>query len=111
MRLHSPAECSRRRALANRRSLRGTRMTTNLPNVVKLLGWCVAVTAIAGIAGARQHPSQTAKVIVDAGRAGCRVDLDAGAAGTTDPAGKLTIADVDPGDHYLHVLCPGKPEA
>jgi Flp pilus assembly protein TadD len=63
------------------------------------------------VASARERQPQTAKVVVLAGRAGCRVDMDADAAGTTDAAGNLTIADVDPGDHYIHLRCPGKPAA
>jgi tetratricopeptide (TPR) repeat protein len=50
-------------------------------------------------------------VAVQAGEAGCLVDLDADAAGVTDAAGNLLIPDVDPGDHYIHVRCPGKTEA
>jgi tetratricopeptide (TPR) repeat protein len=63
------------------------------------------------VAPARERQPQTAKVLVQAGRAGCRVDMDADAAGTTDAAGNLTIADVDPGDHYIHLRCPGKAAA
>jgi Flp pilus assembly protein TadD len=39
------------------------------------------------------------------------VDLDADAAGTTDATGNLNIANVEPGDHYIHVRCQGMPEA
>jgi Flp pilus assembly protein TadD len=28
----------------------------------------------------------------------------------SDASGKLTIMNVDPGDHYIHVRCAGKPE-
>jgi tetratricopeptide (TPR) repeat protein len=73
--------------------------------------WCLALAMSFGVASAREREPQTAKVIVQAGRAGCQVDLDAAAAGTTDGAGNLMIAEVDPGDHYLHVRCPGKSEA
>jgi tetratricopeptide (TPR) repeat protein len=66
---------------------------------------------IFGAASARERQAQTAKVVVQAGRAGCQVDLDADAARATDASGNLTITDVDPGDHYIHVRCPGKPEA
>ena len=72
---------------------------------------CLVFTATFAMASTREHQPQAAKVVVQAGQAGCRVDLDADAAGTTDATGKLTIADVDPGDHYLHVRCPGKSEA
>jgi tetratricopeptide (TPR) repeat protein len=60
---------------------------------------------------ARERKVLTATVAVQAGRAGCRVDLDADAAGVTDTHGNLIVADVDPGDHYIHIRCPDKPEA
>jgi tetratricopeptide (TPR) repeat protein len=77
----------------------------------KYLAWWLAFAAAFGVAAAREQHSQTATVIVQAGGPGCRVDLDADAKGATDASGKLTIMDVDPGDHYVHVRCPGKPEA
>jgi len=85
-------------------------MTRISQKMLKHLTWCAALVATMGIAGARQHQVQTAKVIVDAGVAGCQVELDAAVAGTTDATGNLTIADVDPGDHYIHVRCPDKAE-
>lgn len=39
------------------------------------------------------------------------MDLDADTVGVTNSAGNLIIAAVDPGDHYVHVRCPGNPEA
>ena len=60
---------------------------------------------------AREREPQTGRVDVQAGRAECLVDLDADAAGTTDASGNLMISNVDPGDHYIHVRCPGIPEA
>ena len=86
-------------------------MTRMLRKTFKCLTWWLALAAACGAALARERQSQTATVVVEAGRAGCRVDLDADAAGITDLAGKATIVDVDPGDHYLHVRCPGQPEA
>ncbi|MGD1101930.1 MAG: tetratricopeptide repeat protein [Terriglobia bacterium] len=77
----------------------------------KFLTWFLGLAVAFGVASARERQAQTAKVVVQPGRPGCRVDLDAEAAGATDAAGNLTIADVDPGDHYIHVRCPGKPEA
>ncbi len=77
----------------------------------KYLAGGLAFAAAIAVAPARERQPETAKVIVQAGQPGCRVDLDADNAGTTDPAGNLTIANVDPGDHYVHVDCPGKPEA
>ncbi len=79
--------------------------------MVKYLTWFLALAVTCAAAMARERKAQTAKVAIQAGQAGCRVDLDADAAGSTDAAGNLIIADVDPGDHYLHIHCPGKPEA
>jgi len=79
--------------------------------MLKYLTCCLALAVTSGVARPREQQPQTAKVVVQAGRPGCRVDLDASAAGTTDAAGNLIMADVDPGDHYIHVDCPGKPEA
>jgi tetratricopeptide (TPR) repeat protein len=72
-------------------------------------GFLVMVMAL-GWALAREHEPLTAKIVIQTGRATCQVDLDADAARTTDASGKLTVPNVDPGDHYLHVRCPGVPE-
>jgi len=77
----------------------------------KYLICCLALAATIAVALARERQPETAKVIIQAGGAGCRVDLDADNAGTTDATGNLTITGVDPGDHYVHLDCPGKPEA
>jgi Flp pilus assembly protein TadD len=39
------------------------------------------------------------------------VDVDAQTVGKTDAAGNLIVKDVEAGDHYLHVRCPGQEEA
>ena len=72
---------------------------------------CIAIIATTGIATARERAPITATVLVQAGQPGCRVDLDGEAAGTSNAAGNLTIQNVEPGDHYAHVQCPGEPEA
>ena len=86
-------------------------MTGILPKCFKCLSWCLALPLLSGPAWAREHQAPTAKVVVQSGQAGCHVELDADAKGATDAKGNLIILDVDPGDHYLHVRCPGKPEA
>ena len=53
-------------------------------------------------------PGTVSVVVVDSGLAGCKVDLDGAAAGTTDTNGTVRIEDVEPGDHYVHVQCPGQ---
>jgi len=50
----------------------------------------------------------SATVLVDSGLAGCKVDVDGEAAGVTSAQGTVSIKEVDPGDHYLHVQCPGQ---
>jgi tetratricopeptide (TPR) repeat protein len=74
------------------------------------LTWCLALAATLGIVGAKEHHADTSRILVQAGGPGCRVELDSVAKGTTDATGKLTIANIDPGDHYVHVACSGKAE-
>ncbi len=82
-----------------------------MPKMSESLTWLLVFATTLGVALARERQPTAAKVIVQAGHAGCPVDLDADTVGTTDAAGKLILADVDPGDHYIHVRCPDKPEA
>lgn len=86
---------------------RGSRIK---PKFLYFATCCLWIAAPHGRASTRERASQAAKVSVQAGQPGCRVDLDADSAGVTDTAGNLTIATVEPGDHYLHLHCPGKPE-
>jgi hypothetical protein len=72
---------------------------------------CLALPISLEFSAAREREPTTAKILVQASHPGCRVDLDADTVGTTDGAGNLTIAGVEPGDHYLHIRCPEKPEA
>ena len=58
---------------------------------------------------AKHENSATVSVIT--GVPECKVDVDGDEAGVTDIEGRLTIKDADPGDHYVHVLCPGQREA
>jgi Flp pilus assembly protein TadD len=64
-------------------------------------GLCVLTTA-------REREAQSAQVTVQGGHEGCLVELDAQAAGKTNADGKLVIPEVEPGDHYLHIDCPGE---
>jgi len=49
-----------------------------------------------------------AMVVVNSGLAGCKVDLDGVEAGMTNNQGTLTVEDVEPGAHYVHVQCAGQ---
>jgi tetratricopeptide (TPR) repeat protein len=82
-----------------------------LPDVPKPLIWGITLTMTFFGASAREHPPQSAQATVQAGRGGCRVELDSEVVGTTDAKGNLLIPDVEPGDHYVHVDCPGETEA
>jgi len=55
----------------------------------------------------KEIPPSTATVEVRAAQEGCAVDLDSGAPSKTGADGSLTFAGVEPGDHYLHIECPG----
>ena len=41
---------------------------------------------------------------------GCSVDLDDQRVGKTNDDGLLVLQEVEPGDHYLHLRCPGEEE-
>ena len=77
----------------------------------RYLAICLFLPVITGIATERARVQEIASVVLQTGAADCRVDFDSKAIGVTGPSGKITITDVDPGDHYLHVRCPGKSEA
>jgi hypothetical protein len=49
-----------------------------------------------------------AQVTMRAGGPGCLVDIDGQGLGKTDGHGLLVKPDVEPGDHYLHLRCPGE---
>jgi len=49
-------------------------------------------------------------VTVRARGPGCSVDLDDQRVGKTNDDGLLVLQEVEPGDHYLHLRCPGEEE-
>jgi TPR repeat/Tetratricopeptide repeat len=53
---------------------------------------------------------KSASVTVVAGNFGCKVDIDGAGSGVTGTDGKLLILGVEPGDHYIHIDCPGREE-
>ncbi len=57
----------------------------------------------------RKHPAKTATLIVQAAKPGCRVDVDGASAGVTNAQGRVTISDVEPSAHYLHIKCGSDP--
>jgi tetratricopeptide (TPR) repeat protein len=58
----------------------------------------------------RETEPQPARVVIHAGLKGCAADLDSVRKGETDTQGALILSDVEPGDHYIHVRCPGQVE-
>jgi len=59
----------------------------------------------------REQTSQAfAHVTVRARLPGCLADLDGESVGKTDKNGVLFVPEVEPGDHYLHLRCPGEEE-
>jgi hypothetical protein len=77
-----------------------------------LLGLCViaSATSFAVPRGREKERPTVASVDVRVRHAGCKVDLDDSTVGETGAEGVLLLAAVEPGDHYIHVDCPGQPE-
>jgi tetratricopeptide (TPR) repeat protein len=77
-----------------------------------LLVLCMVASATSPAAprGHEKPQPTVATVDVRIGHAGCKVDLDDSTVGETDADGVLLLAAVEPGDHYIHVDCPGQPE-
>jgi tetratricopeptide (TPR) repeat protein len=54
----------------------------------------------------REAPPLLATLEVQVGQKDCSVDLDSGAPSKTGESGTIVIGSVEPGDHYIHVVCP-----
>jgi hypothetical protein len=54
---------------------------------------------------AKEQPPQFTQVNVQTAREGCTVELDSTLVGKTGTTGVLELAEVEPGDHYVHVRC------
>ena len=67
---------------------------------------CAALAATTVLASERE--TRPAQVTLRAGRPGCDVEVDGTAVGKTESRGDLTLPEVDPSDHYIHVRCPGE---
>ena len=55
----------------------------------------------------KNAPPAPARVEVRVGIEGCSIDIDSGEAMKTGDAGHLVLESVEPGEHYLHIDCPG----
>jgi tetratricopeptide (TPR) repeat protein len=58
----------------------------------------------------RPQEVATSQVRVEGFGDACTVELDASAVAKTDSQGAATLAAIEPGDHYVHVACPGQEE-
>lgn len=60
----------------------------------------------------KKHGKNTASVTVSvvSGVDRCAVDIDGDKEGLTGSDGMLVVKNVDPGEHYVHVQCPGQRE-
>jgi len=67
-----------------------------------------SVYALSASDKAREQAS--AQVIVRAPGPGCVVDVDGQGLGKTNGHGVVEAAEVEPGDHYLHLRCPSQEE-
>lgn len=56
----------------------------------------------------RERQAPTTQIRINTGREGCAVELDSSPAGKTDTRGVLELSNLEPSDHYLHILCPGQ---
>jgi Flp pilus assembly protein TadD len=76
------------------------------------VGWLVFLASAGAclLASAREPQQQYAQLTIYTGHAGCQVELDDQVVGKTNAAGTLLAKEVEPGDHYLHVQCPGEAE-
>lgn len=75
----------------------------------------MVATALAGLPAfalpRRHHGPETARLTINAGKPGCKVDVDGVPAGTTNAKGNVVLAGITPSAHYVHVDCPQTPEA
>jgi tetratricopeptide (TPR) repeat protein len=88
-----------------------------LPTIARF-GLLAATVVFIGVpdatfgAGQSHHPQplQPAQVRIQGFGAACTVELDASPAGKTDSQGQAILRDIEPGDHYVHLACPGQEE-
>lgn len=86
-------------------------MNTRRSQQVRLEIWILPVlSATLAVSLAREPQPQWTGLKIRTDIAGCAVDLDSAPLGQTGEGGVLEAPAIEPGDHYLHVHCPGWPE-
>jgi tetratricopeptide (TPR) repeat protein len=81
---------------------------------VRLAWFVAAVLALSSLgtssSTSASRPQDATSLEVEAGHQGCSVELDSAKAGETSVQGELLLGEIDPGDHYVHLDCPGEAE-
>jgi hypothetical protein len=55
----------------------------------------------------KPKPPESSTVEVHAPAADCSVDIDSGPPSRPGDSGVVVFSSVEPGDHYVHIVCPG----
>lgn len=76
-----------------------------------MLAITVAGLAAFALPPRKHRGTETARLTINAGKPGCKVDVDGTPAGKTDAQGRLVLHEITPAAHYVHVGCPQTPEA
>jgi tetratricopeptide (TPR) repeat protein len=88
---------------------KAVKMSSRIPGGINGLLAMLAAIELACVAlAAREETPQFARVEVETGRENCAAELDSTPVGKTGATGKLQLDSVEPGDHYLHLECPGE---
>ena len=61
-----------------------------------------------GSAKDRDKPASGAQMTITGFPADCKVELDASRVATTDRQETIELEGIEPGEHYVHVACPGQ---
>lgn len=70
----------------------------------------IYLVAAPAVFAAHDRPSESGRAVLQGFPSGCSVEIDSEPRGKTGARGNLTLDEVEPGDHYLHVDCVGQPE-
>ena len=70
----------------------------------------IGLIAAPGSFAARDRASESGRATLQGFPSGCGVEMDSEPQGKTDAQCTVTLAEVETGDHYLHVNCPGQNE-
>lgn len=86
----------------------GMRVSARIARLI--IAVAISTTVVVARPPRRRHRRESATVTVNAGKAGCNVDIDGTPSGKTSSGGTIVLSDVAPSAHYIHVDCPAMPE-